>query len=415
MSSYELRIDSRRFKAAFDRMAEIGATLGGGVTRLALGDEDKSARDQLAAWLREAEASVVVDEMGNIFGRRGGRDEAAAPVMIGSHLDSQTRGGRFDGTLGVMAGLEVLRTLADADVVTARPLMLAAWTAEEGARFTPSKLGSGVWSGQLRADWVRGLRDERGASLGEELRRIGYAGDAPCVAWPVRAYLELHIEQGPILDSAGAVIGIPRGVVCLHVYHVYVDGTANQAGPTPMEGRNDALVTAAEMVLATCELPAKARGGLVATVGRLEVRPNASNVIADEVHFTVDIRSWDEDLAVRAWDDLAGSFSAITGAHGCGLRIDPPWRVGRTEFDDDLVAVVRRVAADLGHAPMSLVSGSGHDSVYLARVAPTAMIFVPSIGGRSHAEVEDTDWAHCEAGAEVLLQSVLAVAHGPAT
>ncbi len=223
MSSHELRIDGRRLKAAFDRMAEIGATPGGGVTRLALGDEDKSARDQLAAWLREAEASVVVDEMGNIFGRRGGRDEAAAPVMIGSHLDSQTRGGRFDGTLGVMAGLEVMRTLADADVVTARPLMLAAWTAEEGARFTPSKLGSGVWSGQLRAGWVRGLRDESGASFGEELRRIGYAGDVPCVAWPVRAYLELHIEQGPILDSAGAVIGIPRGVVCLHVYHVHVE------------------------------------------------------------------------------------------------------------------------------------------------------------------------------------------------
>ncbi len=182
-----------------------------------------------------------------------------------------------------------------------------------------------------------------------------------------------------------------------------------------MEGRNDALVAAAEMVLATRELPSKTSGGLVATVGRLDVRPNASNVIADHVHFTVDMRSWDEDLAVRAWDDLAGSFSAIAGAHGCGLRIDPPWRTGRTEFDDGLVAVVRRVAADLGHSPMSFVSGSGHDSVYVARVAPTAMIFVPSIGGRSHAEVEDTDWAHCEAGAEMLLQSVLAVAPGPAT
>jgi N-carbamoyl-L-amino-acid hydrolase len=182
-----------------------------------------------------------------------------------------------------------------------------------------------------------------------------------------------------------------------------------------MAGRNDALVAAAEMVLATRELPAKMRGGLVATVGKLDVRPNASNVIADQVHFTVDMRSWDEDLALRAWDDLASSFSAITGAHGCGLRIDPPWRVGRTEFDDGLVAVVSRVATDLGHSPMSLVSGSGHDSVYLARVAPTAMIFVPSIGGRSHSEVEDTDWAHCEAGAEVLLQSVLAVACSPAT
>jgi beta-ureidopropionase / N-carbamoyl-L-amino-acid hydrolase len=415
MSSHELRIDGRRFKAAFDRMADIGATPGGGVTRLALGDEDKSARDQLVIWLKEVEASVVVDEMGNIFGRRGARDESAAPVMIGSHLDSQTQGGRFDGSLGVLAGLEVLRTLADADAVTARPLILAAWTAEEGARFTPSKLGSGVWSGQLQADWVRELRDERGDTLGEELRRIGYAGDTPCAASPLHAYLELHIEQGPVLDSAGVVIGIPRGVVCLHVYHVYVDGTANQAGPTPMEGRNDALVAAADMVLATREVPSKMHDGLVATVGRLDVCPNASNVIADQVHFTVDIRSWDEDLAVRAWDDLAGSFSVIAEAHGCGLRIDPPWRVGRTEFDVRLVTAVSRVAADLGHSPMSLVSGSGHDSVYLARVAPTAMIFVPSIGGRSHAEVEDTDWMDCEAGAEVLLQSVLAVSRGPAT
>jgi beta-ureidopropionase / N-carbamoyl-L-amino-acid hydrolase len=408
-----LRVDGARLRRSLEAMAEIGATPGGGMHRLTLSDDDRRARDLLVSWLEELGARVEVDEMGDIFGRRAGRDVALPPVITGSHLDTQPRGGRFDGVLGVMGALEVLRTLADHHVETLRSVELVDWTNEEGSRFAPAMLASGVWAGALDRAWAWARTDAEGFRLGDELARIGYRGAAPCARRPFHAYYELHIEQGPRLEREGMTIGVPRGIVCLHWYDVYLDGVANQVGPTPMEGRSDALVTAAEMVLEVRDLPARMGGGLVATVGELTLHPNSRNVVPGGAHFTVDIRSWDDELALRAWDALQAELHDIAARHGCGIRIEETWRVQHNEFAPELVARVRETAARLGYSSLAMESGAGHDASYLATVGPAAMVFVPSVGGRSHVEVEETSWDDCEAGANVLLQCVLASADEP--
>jgi N-carbamoyl-L-amino-acid hydrolase len=388
-------------------MARIGATAGGGVQRLALSDEDRRARDLLVEWLEELELEVAIDAMGNIFGRRAGREEALAPVMSGSHLDSQPRGGRFDGVLGVLGTLEVMRTLRDQEVETDRPLVIVDWTNEEGSRFSPAMVGSGVWSGALDLQRAYGRSDIDGKKLGEELERIGYRGDLRRQSFPVHAYFEYHIEQGPRLERERRIIGAPEGIVCLHWYDVYLEGEANQVGPTPMEGRHDALCAAVEMILEVEALPGKMGGDLVATVGEIHNRPNSRNVIPDAVHFTVDIRSWEDDLALRAWEVLERDFLAVAERRGCPIEIEETWRVARSSFDPRLVRRVQESADRLGHPSLRMVSGAGHDASYVNQVCPTAMIFVPSIGGRSHVEVERTSWEDCEAGANVLLHCVL--------
>jgi len=408
-----LRVDGARLRRSLEAMAEIGATPGGGMHRLTLSDGDRRARDVLVSWLDELGAMVTVDEMGAIFGRRRGRDDSLPPVITGSHLDTQPRGGRFDGVLGVMSGLEVLRTLRDHDVDTLRPLELVDWTNEEGSRFAPAMLASGVWAGALDRDWAWARTDADGFRFGDELARIGYRGPAPCERRPFHAYYELHIEQGPRLEREGMTIGVPRGIVCLHWYDIYLDGVANQVGPTPMDGRSDALVAAAEMVLAVRELPDEMGGGMVATVGELNVHPNSRNVVPGAAHFTVDIRSWDDVLALRAWERLEGEFRAIAARRRCAVRAEETWRVQHNEFAPALVARVRETAARLGYPALDMESGAGHDASYMATVGPAAMVFVPSVGGRSHVEVEETSWEDCEAGANVLLQCVLASADEP--
>jgi N-carbamoyl-L-amino-acid hydrolase len=403
----ELRVDGARLRRSLEAMAEIGATAAGGVQRLALSDEDKRSRDLLVEWLHELGAEVTVDEMGNIFGRRAGRDDSLDPVLTGSHLDTQPRGGRFDGVYGVMGALEVLRTLHDHDVRTERPVVVVDWTNEEGSRFAPAMMASGVWAGALDRDWAYAKRDADGRAFGDELARIGYRGRAPCRRRPFHAYYELHIEQGPLLEREHRTIGVPCGIVCLHWYDVFVEGTANQVGPTPMEGRADALVAASEMVLAVRDVATKARGGLVATVGELRVQPNSRNVIPGSVGFTVDLRAWDDDLAVRSWRALQQSFARAAAHHGCGLRLEETWRAPHAEFDPGLTTRVRAAAARLGFSTLDLESGAGHDAGYLSAVGPTAMVFVPSRGGRSHVEVEETSWEDCTAGADVLLQCVV--------
>lgn len=405
-----LRVDGARLQRSLEAMARIGATPGGGVTRLALSDEDRQARDLLVEWLGELGLAVAVDEMGNIFGRRPGRDDSLPPVLMGSHLDSQPQGGRFDGALGVMGALEVLRTFAEHDVETARPLVLVDWTNEEGSRFSPAMVASGVWAGALERDWAWARADAAGARLGDELARIGYRGELPCRAAPFRAYFELHIEQGPQLEREGRTIGVPRGIVCLHWYDVTVCGEANQVGPTPMEGRHDALVAAAEMIGAVRAVTERLGGGFVATVGELHNHPNSRNVIPGETRFTVDIRAWDDDLALRAWEELRTDFASVAARHGCGLEAEETWRVGHNEFDPALIELVGATAARLGYGTLPMVSGAGHDASYAAMAGPTAMVFVPSVGGRSHVEVERTRWVDCVAGANVLLGCALEVA-----
>ena len=403
MELKNLRVNGKRLRSTLEEMAKIGATPDGGVQRLTLTDEDKRARDLFVKWLKEINCEITIDEMGNIFGRRSGRNNDLPPVMSGSHIDSQPKGGRFDGILGVMGTLEVLRTLHEHSIQTERPMVIVDWTNEEGSRFAPAMVSSGVWAGALQRDWAYDRRDIAGKRFEDELIRIGYKGSAPCKKFPVHCYYEYHIEQGPMLERQNKQIGAPKGILCLHWYDVYLTGEANQVGPTPMEGRHDALVAAAEMILHVNQLPARMGGNLVATVGEIQNYPNSRNIIPDRVHFTVDIRSWDDDHALKAWDLLRKDFESVAAKHGCPIRIDETWRVNHSPFDVKLVKRVLDVATELGYSSLLWVSGAGHDASYTNQVCPTAMIFVPSIGGRSHVEVENTRWEDCEAGANVLL------------
>jgi N-carbamoyl-L-amino-acid hydrolase len=402
-----LRVNGRRLKATMEEMAKIGATSAGGVHRLSVSDEDKKARDLFLNWLRETDLEIIIDEMGNIFGKRAGRNDKLPPVLSGSHIDSQPKGGRFDGILGVMGALEALRTIHENRIETGRPVMVVDWTNEEGTRFSPAMMGSGVWAGKLDRDWTYGRTDIHGKKFGEELSRIGYRGERAARRWPIHAYYELHIEQGPILEKEGKIIGVPKGIVGIYWFDTYVEGKANQVGPTPMEGRNDALCAAAEMILKVNELPAKMGGNMVATVGEIHNFPNSRNIIPDRVHYTIDIRSWNDELAIQAWEDLQKDFGRIAERRGCPVRSEKTWSVSHTAFDERLVERVRKTAEELGYSIQPMVSGAGHDAAYLSQVAPTAMIFVPSIGGRSHVEVENTKWEDCEAGANVLLHCLL--------
>jgi len=407
MNLKDLRINGRRLQKSLEEMAKIGATPGGGVQRLTLSDEDRQARDLFIKWLKELDLETTVDEMGNIFGRRPGKNNDLAPVMSGSHIDSQPKGGRFDGILGVMGALEVLRTLHENNIETERPFIIVDWTNEEGSRFAPAMVASGVWAGALERDWVYDRTDISGKRFEDELIRIGYKGSAPAKKWPVHCYYEYHIEQGPMLEREGKQIGAPKGILCLHWYDVYLEGEANQVGPTPMEGRHDALCAAAEMILKVNELPDRMGGNMVATVGEIQNYPNSRNIIPDRVHFTVDIRSWDDNHALKAWETVRKDFVDIAARRGCPIKIEETWRVEHSPFDEKLVQRILKAADNLGYSSLHMVSGAGHDASYMNQVCPTAMIFVPSIGGRSHVEVEKTTWQDCEAGANVLLHAIL--------
>jgi N-carbamoyl-L-amino-acid hydrolase len=407
MDHKDLRVNGKRLQNTLEDMAKIGATPGGGVQRLTLTDEDKQARDLFVSWLNELNLEVTIDEMGNIFGKRPGINNDLPPVMSGSHIDSQPKGGRFDGILGVMGPLEVLRTLNENQIETERPIVIVDWTNEEGSRFAPAMVASGVWAGALERDWVYDRTDINGTRFEDELIRIGYKGAAPCKKQPIHCYYEFHIEQGPILEREGKTIGAPKGILCLHWYDIYLEGEANQVGPTPMEGRHDALCAAAEMILKVNELPDRMSGNMVATVGEIQNYPNSRNIIPDKVHFTVDIRSWDDDHAINAWELVRKDFETIAERRGCPIKIEETWRVEHSPFDKSRVQIVLDAAEDLGYSSLHMVSGAGHDASYMNQVCPTAMVFIPSIGGRSHVEVENSRWEDCESGANVLLHAIL--------
>ena len=411
MNNEDLRVNGGRLRSTLEDMAQIGKTPAGGVQRLTLSDEDKQARDLFVKWLKEMDLEVIIDDMGNIFGKRAGKNNDLPPVVSGSHVDSQPKGGRFDGILGVMGPLEVIRTLHENKIETERPIIVVDWTNEEGSRFAPAMLASGVWAGALKKDWAYDRTDINGKRFEDELVRIGYKGSVPCKNWPMHAYYEYHIEQGPMLEREQKTIGAPRGILCLHWYDIYLEGEANQVGPTPMEGRHDALCAAAEMILKVEDLPPHMGGNMVATVGEVQNYPNSRNIIPDKLHFTVDIRSWDDKLAILAWDHLRKDFEAIAEKRGCPIKIEETWRVEHAPFDKKLVQGVLDSSEALGYSNLHMVSGAGHDASYMNQLYPAAMIFVPSIGGRSHVEVEDTTWEDCEAGANVLLHCMLKAAN----
>jgi N-carbamoyl-L-amino-acid hydrolase len=402
-----LRVDGARLWDSLMTLARIGATPKGGVRRLALSELDGQGRDLFVRWCREAELDVAVDGIGNIFARRAGRDPSRAPVVSGSHLDTQPSGGKFDGCYGVLAALEVVRTLNDAGVATAAPLEVAVWTNEEGTRFLPTMSGSGGFAGVYGLEYLLAQRDVDGVSAGEALDRIGYRGAAPVGGRPVGAYYEAHIEQGPVLEDEGTTIGVVTGALGQRWFNVNVTGMDAHAGPTPMHLRRDAMLAAARLVQAVNRI-ALATPDSRGTVGMLQVRPNSRNVIPGHVFFSVDFRSATGDGLEAMEHALREEAATVAREQRVDIAIERAVEFPPSRFDAACVEAVRRGAADLGYSSRDIVSGAAHDAVYLARVAPTGMIFVPCENGISHNEIENARPEHLEAGCNVLLHAMLA-------
>lgn len=400
-----LTVNAARLQKYLERMARFGATAGGGVTRIALSDEDRDGRLQLRKWFEAAGCEVRIDAIGNMFAVYPGEDRSLDPVLTGSHNDTQPRGGRFDGTLGVLAGLEVVTTLHEQGIHLQRDLIVANWTNEEGTRFTPGCTGSGVWSGMLNLDDMYGLRDADGRKVRDELERIGFLGTD---AGPGRlhAAFELHIEQGPVLDREGVSIGIPAGIVSPRWYDVDVHGEANHAGSTPMPGRRDA-VCAFALMCSFIQERAAAEEAVVGTVGEVVVTPNSRNVVPGHVHFTIDIRGWDVARTDVVCSDVEEALERIASAEGCSVQYVRTWEASRADFHPALCDLIEQCATRLGYSNRRMYSGASHDMIYINQVAPGCMIFVPSIGGKSHSEIENTAYADCAAGANVLLHCLL--------
>ena len=401
-----LRIDPQRLWDTLMETATIGGTPKGGIRRLALSEEDARVRDWFRAQCEALGCSVGVDEVGTMFATRPGRLDVA-PICMGSHLDTQPTGGKFDGTLGVLAGLEVLRTLHGAQYETNAPLVLVNWTNEEGSRFAPAMLASGVFAGAFTPDEAFAQTDRDGMTFGDALDAIGFRGDERAGARTIGAMFELHIEQGPILEDEAKTIGIVTGVQGIRWYEVTVAGQDAHTGATPMRLRRNALLGAARMIGAVDAIAHAHAPDAVATVGLIENRPNSRNVVPGEVFFTVDLRHPDDDVLAEMERALFAALPReleplhLTWTHTC------TWVSPAVAFSDDLIACVERAASKNGLLARKMVSGAGHDAAYVARVAPTTMIFVPSAGGLSHNEAESTSFEECAAGAQVLMDAVL--------
>ena len=397
-----MRIDRARLAASIEELGRIGATERGGLTRVALTDEDKRGRDLLVRWMREAGLRVSVDQMGNIFGERAGQP-GQPPVMMGSHADSVPTGGKYDGQLGVLCGLETIRVLNDHRVRTRHPVTLVIFTNEEGARFQPAMIASGVMAGKIPLEDAYNARDKDGLRLVDELERIGYLGSEPCVPRPIRAYLELHIEQGPFLEEEGLSIGVVEGIVAIAWSRVTIHGVQDHAGPTPMRIRHDALVAAAEVVGGVRAIAREIGGELVTTVGNLTVTPNIPNAIPGRVTLSIDMRDPGDAALDRARAMLDRVVGEACTREGVRYELEHYWRVPATPFAPDVVGAIERAARATGAGFRRILSGAGHDAQYMAAIGPTGMVFVPSRGGRSHCEEEFTPIEDIEHGANTLL------------
>ena len=404
-----LTVNGERLWVSLMELAQIGATAKGGVCRLAASDLDAEARRLFIRWCEEAGCHVAVDRIGNIFARRPGRNPALPPIITGSHLDTQPTGGKFDGAYGVMAGLEVVRTLNDLDYETEAPIEVVAWTNEEGSRFSPAMVGSGAFTGVCDLDEALATRDNNAPelTLGAELQRIGFAGHAPVGERPVAAYFEAHIEQGPILEAAGLPIGVVTGAQGQRWYEVTVTGQEAHAGPTPMLRRRDALVGAARMIDAVNRIGHAHAPYACATVGCAQVSPNSRNTIPGRVFFTVDFRHPDNGVLTVMDEELRAACAEAAATQQLECAVKEFWYFSPTPFDVRMVGAVREAAEAQNLPHQDIISGAGHDAVYMARVAPTAMIFVPCVGGISHNEIEDAQPTDLTAGCAVLLNAIL--------
>jgi N-carbamoyl-L-amino-acid hydrolase len=411
MSGTNQRIDCKRLWDSLMAMAEIGATPKGGVKRLTLSDVDKKGRDTFKGWCEALGLTVRVDAIGNMFARREGRDPKRLPVLLGSHLDSQPTGGKFDGALGVIAGLEVMRTLHDLNIVTEAPIELINWTDEEGSRFGHSLMGSGTWAGVYTLDKTYGLKDVDGVSVSEALDTIGYKGGHAAKPFPADAYFELHIEQGPILEKEGRQIGVVTGAQAQVWYDAVITGQDSHAGTTPPSARKDALVAAARVVTLVDELM-RARGeDGRGTVGFLQIPQASRNVVPGEVRFSIEFRHPDDAQIQGLAKTFPDQARALVEATGCRLDLTELFVIPAQPFDPSCVDLVRQAAQRLGFSSREIISGAGHDAVYVARSVPTAMIFTPCKDGLSHNEAESILPEEAEAGCQVLFEAVVARAN----
>ncbi len=407
--SDNLRIDIDRLLARLDQLAEIGALPGGGVSRLALSDADQAGRDLVLNWMRALNLEITIDAIGNIIAVRPGRQDIA-PIMTGSHIDTVAAGGRFDGNLGVLGGLEVIATLDRAGIETERPLAVGVFTNEEGARFTPDMLGSLVYVGGLDLACALDIVAIDGARLGDELKRIGYAGDAAPGWLRPHAFIELHIEQGPILEAEEITIGAVENLQGISWQEVRIQGQANHAGTTPMRLRRDAGLAAARVTTRVREISAEIAGNQVGTVGAITLKPNLINVIAAEAHLAVDLRNTDETQLQQAEALFSAALESIAADEGVTIESRRLARFEPVIFDREIAELIEKTARRLGYSTRRMTSGAGHDAQMLARICPTAMIFTPSVGGISHNPAEFTECADLEAGANVLLQTLVELA-----
>ncbi len=403
----QLRIDGDRLWRSLMELAKIGATAKGGVCRLTLTDLDRQGRDLVTRWGREAGLTVTIDKIGNGFMRRPGRDDSLPPIVAGSHIDTQPTGGKFDGNFGVLAALEVVRTLNDHRVETEAPIEVAFWTNEEGSRFVPVMMGSGVFAKVFTLETAYAATDTEGKTVKGELERIGYIGSEEPGAHPIGSYFEAHIEQGPVLEDNDKTIGVVTGVLGIRWYDCTVTGMEAHAGPTPMALRKDALQVAArlmqEVVACAGRHPPHGRG----TVGMVQVHPNSRNVIPGRVKFSIDLRNASDALCDAMDADIRGVAARLSAETGLPIVIEQVSAYPAQLFHPDCVSAVARAAERLGYSNMRAVSGAGHDAVYMARLAPTGMIFIPCKDGISHNEIEDAKPEHIAAGCNVLLQAVL--------
>jgi beta-ureidopropionase / N-carbamoyl-L-amino-acid hydrolase len=404
-----LRISLPRLRARLDALAEIGAIDGGGCARLALTDDDRRGRDLVVTWMNDLGLRVDIDEIGNVVGTWP-PDATDPPVLTGSHIDTVATGGRFDGTLGVLAGLEVIETAITAAVELAHPLAVAYFTDEEGSRFAPDMLGSLVFAGGMPLEDALSIRGTDGAVLGEELVRIGYAGPEPCPARPPHAYVELHIEQGPVLEAEGLTIGAVTSVQGISWTELVVTGQSNHAGTTPMALRHDAGYVAAEIAVFARRLAAELGAPQVATVGRVVLHPNLVNVVAASATLTVDLRNTDDVVLTEAERRLFAHCDELARSEGVTIERRSLARFEPVEFDPAVIDLVEQTAREQGNSTMRMPSGAGHDAQMLARVCPAGMVFVPSVRGISHNPAELTEDPDLEAGANVLLHVLLRLA-----
>jgi N-carbamoyl-L-amino-acid hydrolase len=405
-----LRINSDRLWDTIHKMAEIGPGIAGGSNRQTVTDEDGEGRRLFQKWCEEAGCTMAVDQMGTMYMRREGSDSSALPVYVGSHLDTQPTGGRYDGVLGVLAGLEIVRTLNDLNIKTKHPIVVTNWTNEEGTRFAPAMLASGVYADMLEQDWAYEIEDAEGKKFGDELERIGWKGDEKVGAREMHAFFELHIEQGPILEIEGKDIGVVTHGQGLSWTQVTITGKDSHTGSTPMPMRKNAGLGMAKILLLVDEIAWSHEPDAVGAAGHIDVHPNSRNVIPGKVVFTVDFRSPDLAVIQNMERRLKDEGAKICEQMGLGIEFEKVGGFDPVKFDENCVTAVRNAAERLGYSHRDLVSGAGHDACWVNRKAPTAMVMCPCVDGLSHNEAEDItqDWAR--AGADVLFHAVVETA-----